>query len=87
MEHIEPKDDRWVVEYNEEGKPIFWQPYEQYIAGKFYSAVFDRTFIGPMIWGRPKITDEKEIYKIAQEIFEKEFKDILPIEYLEQYNK
>lgn len=75
--------EKWVSSRVESS---YWMPYSEYRIGKYISAIFERTHIAPMIWGRPKITDTNEIYNIAKELYENEFSD-LPITCLEFYNK
>ncbi len=77
------KDERWVVTYTEKGDPHYWEPYELYLARKFMSKIANVQFMAQCFWGK-KITDKQRIWEIAQEMYE-EYKDELPISYLEYY--
>ena len=81
------KEDKWVVTYKDNGDFWYCMSLEEHNLRKFAEELFVKTVMAPAMWGKPKITDKTEISKIAKEIYEKDFKDKFPINYLEYYNK
>jgi len=74
-----------VTKYKPDGSFWYWAPYNEYIARKFAYEIIDRCSIGPRLWGYKPIEGQKR-YEIAKEIYEKDYKDVLPISNLEYYN-